>query len=491
VAALLVGWKVAGKWKESGIATPAEFVRVRFGPVAVQAYTWAVMVYRMIGTGVSLYALAVLLCALIPVPEGWFFRDAATGNLSLTWAIIGFGAVVLFYTITGGLWAVLMTDVLQFIVLYLAVGFVVPLLFGEVGGVSGFMANLPPNFLALTNNEFTWVFLGGWTAIHFFMVGAEWAFVQRFLCVPDAQAARKSAWLFGVLYLVSPLFWMLPPLIYRVLEPTANAEQAYILAAWSVLPAGMLGLMVAAMFSATASMVSSQLNVFAGVLTHDIVVPFMRQRPDETRLVRIGRVMTFVLGVIMIAVALAVPLMGGAEKVVLSITSLIVGPLLLPMMWALFSRRVVAVDLLTAVVVCFGLGLLVRFGVNAGGPLESVPGLGWLAAWSQASPRNVEVVIGVILPGVLMALAEWRRREVAPGVAEFAALAERPQAKAPEMSAAELAQPARVVGWSLAICAVGMLLLALTGSEDQKVLLICVAVLAALAAPALWWRPKA
>ena len=490
VAALVVGWKLAGRWKASGIRTPAEFVRVRFGVKAVHGYTWIMMIYRLVGTGVSLYALAILLCALIPVPEGWFLRDAATGNLSLPWAVTLFGAIVLVYTVTGGLWAVLMTDVLQFIVLYLAVGFVVPLLFGQVGGVSGFLEKLPPGFLALTNHEFTWIFLAGWTAIHVFMVGAEWAFVQRFLCVPTARDARKSAYLFGGLYLVSPLFWMLPPIVYRLVDPTANPEQAYILAAWSVLPAGMLGLMVAAMFSATASMVSSQLNVFAGVLTEDIIVPLLCRRPEETTLIRIGRMMTLALGVLITLVALSVPLLGGAEKVVLSITSLIVGPMLLPMVWALFSRKITTVDLVVTTSVCFSLGLLVRFGLGADSPLAGWPGFAMLAGWVQAGPRNIEVVVGVVLPVALLSLAQWRRRTDALGAAAFCALAARPKPPVPVATVAELVQPARVVGWGLAACAVGMGLLALVGANDRGLLLICATILTALAAPALRWRPR-
>ena len=87
------------------------------------------MVFRIVGVAVSLYALSVVLVAMMPLPEGNFLRDEATGNLSLTWAIIIFGSIVVIYTMAGGLWAVLMTDVLQFIVLNLAVLFIIPLIF--------------------------------------------------------------------------------------------------------------------------------------------------------------------------------------------------------------------------------------------------------------------------------------------------------------------------------------------------------------------------
>lgn len=280
VAAIFAGFFVASKWKGMGIETPAEYIRIRFGRGALHFYTWSMMVLRVIGTAAALYALAKMLVALMPLTEGNPLRDPETGNLSLRYAILIFGSIVVLYTMVGGLWAVLMTDVLQFIILNLAVLFVIPLVLGRVGGVSGFIANAPEGFFRLVNETegYTVFFLVGWAAIHFFMIGAEWAFVQRYLCVPTRKDARKGTYLFGVLYLVSPILWLLPPMIYKVIDPAADPEQAYILSCKSVLPIGMVGLMLAAMFSATASMVSSQLNVFSGVLTNDIYKPLAKKR---------------------------------------------------------------------------------------------------------------------------------------------------------------------------------------------------------------------
>ena len=74
----------------------------------------------------------------MPLGEGNPLRDPETGNLSLRYAILIFGSIVVLYTMIGGLWAVLMTDVLQFIILNLAVLFVVPLALHQVGGSQRF-----------------------------------------------------------------------------------------------------------------------------------------------------------------------------------------------------------------------------------------------------------------------------------------------------------------------------------------------------------------
>ena len=404
IAAILVGLFVAGKWKRLGLTTPGQFIEQRFGKAALHFYALAMMIYRMTGVGVALYSLAILLVALMPLDEGNFLRDPATGNLSLRWAILIFGGVVVIYTMVGGLWAVLMTDVLQFIVLNLSVLFIIPLILGEVGGIRGFIAKAPAGFLQPTAGNYTWFFLAGWCAIHFFMVGAEWAFAQRYICVPTEADARNSGLLFGALYLVSPILWLLPPLAWREIHPipagaTAAevnllAEQAYILACRHVLPAGMVGLMVAAMLSATASMASSQLNVFAGVLTEDIYAK-LRGAATGRDLLWAGRAFSLVLGVVLVGMALAVPLLGGAERVIITITSLMVAPLLAPTIWGLLNRRIGQSAVWVTAAVCIAAGATANY---------LIPGrLGF-------SAETTEILIGVALPvAVLTVLAALSR----------------------------------------------------------------------------------
>jgi len=483
VAALLVGYILAGRWQKMGLKTPAEYVELRFGRKAIHFYTWAMMVYRLTGVGVALYSLAVLLVALVPLEAGNPFRDPVTGNLALTWAVLLFGSVVTIYTVGGGLWAVLMADVLQFIVLNMAVAFVVPLCFMEIGGVGQFIRTAPDGFLWPTTSEFTWFFLVGWCAIHFFMVGAEWAFVQRFICVPTATHARKSAYLFGGLYLVSPFLWMLPPMLYRAIDPNANPEQAYILACQRVLPPGMMGLMMAAMVSATASMVSAQLNVFAGVLTNDFYRRLLGPNASETRLVGVGRVMTVLLAGVLIGVALGVPHAGGAEKVILSVTALMVGPLLLPSVWGLFSKRVTQRCIWWTAGICFAVGALVKFGLSQRGFLSGIEGLRSFYAWIQANLRTVEVFVGVVLPTLILSVIELSSRGTSEGFEKVAAKTQEHMHR-PEPKMSRL--PALVVSWVIGLCGLLMALLAVANQDQRKVLAVFSGTLFLIAGLCAW-----
>ena len=242
IAALLAGWFLAGYWRKLGVNSAAEFLQLRFGSSIVQFYTWTQGTIGILAIGGAVYALSKIICALVPLPMGHLLVDPSTGYLSVSFTSIAICLMVILITFTGGLWAVLMTDVLQFVILLVSVVFVVPLILIKAGGWNAFIAKAPEGFTSPVANDFTWWFLAGWVLIHFFKIGGEWAFVQRYTCVPTAKDARKAAYIFGVMYLISPLFWMLPPLVFRVINPDADFEQAYVLACRLVLPAGRWGL---------------------------------------------------------------------------------------------------------------------------------------------------------------------------------------------------------------------------------------------------------
>ncbi len=458
IAALLVGYFVAGKWNQLGVSTPAEFVQLRFGSTGLHFFTWTMLIKRILGVSVSLYALAVLLVALIP--------------LDLTWAIILFGAIVVIYTMQGGLWAVLMTDVLQFIVLTVVV-FMVAILMLSGMDLATYKETVPESFFNPVAGKYGWFFLFGWITIHFFMIGAEWAFVQRFLAVKSPRDAKKSSYLFGVMYLVTPLFWLLPPLLYRGQVEGANKEQAYILAAQSVLPPGVVGLMFAAMFSATASMVSSQLNVFAGVLTNDFYKAFFNPKASEPTLVKTGRFFTVLLGGLLVFAAIMVPHMGGAEKLIISINSLLVVPLFAPTLWGLFSQKIGIRDMIIVALTSFGIGLVLRFGF-ATNPMIGESSDWWaMKTYLAENTKNVEVLVGVILPILMLIGFEWKKRGIDAGATRVQehGSATRQKSTGDDTTAPFDPFPARMVMYSLLVIGCWMLVLGMIEAEGRTVLL--------------------
>lgn len=410
VASFIVGKWISGKWRQLRIKSPGEFLTIRFGHRTVSFYTISGIVARAVHTAVSLYAVAVVMCALIKVDDGSILAstgmmgDSPMGYLSIWWALLILGAIALGYTIAGGFLAVLMTDVIQFGVLLAVVLFMIPLSFNAVGGVSAFIdkANEIPGFFSGTSPTYTWVWLLLWIFLNVSMIGGDWPFVQRYISVPTTRDAKKSTYLIGILYLVTPFIWYLPTMIYRVMEPglaldldattmTFNGEHAYVNMSKLVLMKGMVGMMLAAMLSATLSNVSGILNVYANVYTYDIWGHKEKNRQaDEKKRIKVGRLFTLVFGLVIIALSMFIPFAGGAEKVVVTLLTMVMCPLYIPSIWGLFSKRLTGNQLITAMILTWFVGIMARLIIPA----------------SVISPSIIESVSGCVLPVLILAMME-------------------------------------------------------------------------------------
>lgn len=314
VAGVLIGFFIAPKWQKTKALTAAEFITDRLGYNTQKIYTYLFLLISLFTTGAFLYPVAKIV-------------EVSTG-FPISTSIIVLGILILIYTAVGGLWAVVVTDVLQFVVLTAAVLIVVPLSLDKIGGIENFVSQAPENFFNWVNEEYTWGFMIAFGLYNLFFIAGNWAYVQRYTSVATPKDAQKVGWLFGGLYLVSPLVWMLPPMIYRVLNPDLGGladEGAYLLMCKEVLPVGMLGLMLGGMIFATSSSVNTTLNISAGVLSNDLYKHF-RPDADNDQLVKVGRMATIGLGILTIIIALLVPYMGGIVEVVMSLAPSPEGP---------------------------------------------------------------------------------------------------------------------------------------------------------------------
>ena len=398
-ASFFVGRYLSGKWREMKIKSPGEYLTIRFGKRSLNFYTLLGIIGRGFHTAVALYAIAIVMSTLMSLPQGHFMADAS-GHLAVSWAIVILGVITLLYTILGGFLAVLMTDVIQFGVLITVVIFMIPLSINAIGGLDNFVAGAPEGYFTPVSAEYPWFWLILWFFVNSFTIGGDWPFVQRYISVPTVSDARKSTYLVGALYLLTPLIWYFPAMVFRQIEPTANPEQAYILMSDHVLMKGMLGVMLAAMVSATLSTVSGTLNVFANVFTYDI---YGQKHPEvgEKGLIRIGRIFTFAFGAAIIALALLIPYAGGAEKVVVTILTMIIGPLYIPSVWGVFSKRLTQKHLLTAMIITYAcgiFGLAFKFSDAVRANFE------WI------NPNVLESVIGTVVPVILLAIMEIRAK---------------------------------------------------------------------------------
>ncbi|GAA4469696.1 hypothetical protein GCM10023189_57140 [Nibrella saemangeumensis] len=382
IAGFVVAFWIAPRWKRANILTAAEYIGERFGTPLQQVYIYLFMIIGIIVAGAVLYPVARML-------------EVAT-DLSLFWSILLLGGIIILYTALGGLWAVLVTDVLQFVILTATVVLTVPLSLMEVGGLSGFLDKLPDTHRSLTSSEYTPLFMVSFILVHIFKIGGDWTYIQRFTSVRNEAAARRTGLLFGGLYILSPVFWMIPPMAYFILNGTLDkqgAETAYIQMCQRVLPVGMLGMMLAAMVSATASSANTILNMCAAVFTNDLYRKLIRPDSSDRSLMRIARLSTVGFGILMIVIADSVPRIGGVVALVFSINALTYVPLLAPPVWALFSSRLDRRGMYLSI----GGGLLVNLFFKFVTP-----------SWMGLSlNRTEETVIGLIVTPLILIAYEW------------------------------------------------------------------------------------
>ncbi|WP_252735870.1 sodium:solute symporter family protein [Zobellia sp. B3R18] len=349
IAGVLIGFFIAPKWQKTKALTAAEFITDRLGYNTQKIYTYLFLLISIFTTGAFLYPVAKIV-------------EVSTG-FPIHTSIIALGILILIYTAVGGLWAVIVTDVLQFVVLTAAVLIVVPLSLDKIGGIDNFVSKAPENFFNLVNEEYTWGFMIAFGLYNLFFIAGNWAYVQRYTSVATPKDAKKVGWLFGGLYLVSPLIWMLPPMAYRILNPELGGladEGAYLLMCKEVLPVGMLGLMLGGMIFATSSSVNTTLNISAGVLANDVYKHF-RPNADGDKLVKVGRTATILLGILTILIALLVPYMGGIVEVVMSLAAITGGAMFLPPMWALFSKYQTGKSALIVTVITLAINAFFKF----------------------------------------------------------------------------------------------------------------------------------
>lgn len=468
VAAFIAGRCFAGRWRETSLSAATDFLDFRFGRRALNFYT----IYRgglICITGLSLYALAVMLCPLIPLSEGNLLRDDATGMLSVDWACAILAAIVVAYTTLGGLWAVLITDMLQFIVLTLCVVVVVPLIVVQAGGIEAVIQNAPEGFFRPTAPGFSWVFLAGWLLINLFNLGAEWTYIQRHLCVSSPRDAQKSMYLFGALYLITPFLWMAPPFVFRTIQPGANPQEAYILACQSVLPVGMIGMMIAAMFSATASSLSSSLNMFAGALTDGLYKKYMRPDATDSQIVFAGRWFTFAIGIYLLAGALILPRLGEYRDILITILSLTLASLLLPTIWALYSRKIGSAVVWWTMLLGTPIILIYKLALSESGWLAGSGYLVELNRLISANPRESDLIVGILVPLAILGISEFRLRDVDIGWIQTKQRISEYQERDPRQYADERL-PLKVFAWSLAL--LGVVMLGLTLLADSQVAIL-------------------
>ena len=291
-ASFLLGYFIfAARWRRSRITTVMEYLSDRYNPATHQTFSWVTICFQLFTSASTLYGLSLFISSACGFP--------------VNWTIIGAGGLIIFYCVIGGLWAVVVTDFLQASILMPFCLVLVITSLARVGGVSGLLHSLPAEMKTLHfSGEFGWVYLISWTIMVSFGYNTS-AMAQRYFSVDDERSARKVALLCCGLFFVGAFLWFVPPMAMRVVYPDLRAiwptlanpsEASYAVASLTLLPHGLIGIMLAAMFSATMANLSAQFNLKSAILSKDVYQSLIRKNATDRELLLVGWINTFLIG---------------------------------------------------------------------------------------------------------------------------------------------------------------------------------------------------
>ncbi len=445
-------------WRRSAIVTDAELIEMRYSgrPAAVlrvvKAFLFAVPI-NCIGIGyIMLAALKVMealsFWSLLGIPTGGTVLGLDPKMLSVLVLLV----FVLLYAGLAGLWGVVATDFVQFVLAL--IGAVLVAWFAirspEVGGLSGLVtqAQAATDFdvLAFVPFEIGWddglrigwsAFAGISASTFFAYVFVQWwtfrrsdgggEFIQRLAASRDEQHAEWAAWLFNILhYVIRTWPWVLVALAALVIYPDLDdPEMGYPMLMLDYLPVGVLGLAVASLLAAFMSTVSTQINWGASYLTHDVYARFVRPDATQAELVLAGRVASVLIAVIGAVAAFFSESVATIFRLVIAIGT---GPgVVLILRW--FWWRINAWAELSAMCAGFLIGLTTTlypgaiiddFGLRLGA-ITVLTGIVWISVMYTTAPESRDTLrrfYRMARPGG----PGWVQQRAATGVAPAASL---------------------------------------------------------------------
>jgi len=340
IPCIVSAWFFIRYYRRSGVYTIPEFIERRYN--ASMRALWGVLfiIVRTLTLGVVIYTMALPLSLIVGWP--WWV------------SLLVAGGVTGFYCFLGGLTAVMVTDVLQFIIMTVcALGLIVFSL-REVGGWSGLRSALEPKMfhVVLSRAEGTPDTWWGAMFIGTLSLGlAYWCTdhntLQRaFACRTDAES-RTALVVGSIMKYPMTFIWGLVGLCAAVLFPeliAKNPDEAMPRIVTTLLPVGTAGAAITALYAAGMSSCDSLLASMSTVLTRDIYQRFLAPNKPDMHYVWVGRVFIIVLliGGTLFATVVR-PLFGAAYTAWQSVLSYIQFPLFATLALGIFYRRATAV----------------------------------------------------------------------------------------------------------------------------------------------------
>lgn len=388
------------------------FMEQRFGPWARIYVSLCYLLTQLMRIGTILYLLALTLNAI----TGW----------DITTIIIFTGAVVAVYSMLGGISAVLWTDAIQGIILIVgALACVAFILFSLPDGPGQVFEIAAKNdkfsfgsFDASLSDPTFWVVFVYGIFINLQNYGIDQNYVQRYMASKTEKEAKKSALIGGLLYVpISALFLFIGTALFAYydsvatlpidLQDVTKSDRVFPYFIVNVLPAGLSGLLVASIFAAGMSTISTSFNSSATVFLTDYYNKYFKKTASDKEGLRVLYISSAIISIIGIVIAIAMINVKSALDAWWKLASIFSGGMLGLFLLAIFSKQKNVVGAIAGVIA----GLLVIIWLSLSNIFLGADALG------STFHTYLTIVFGTIvifLVGFLVSVFRSGKRELYP-----------------------------------------------------------------------------
>lgn len=351
-ALFLAGLYIAKRWRRSRTATPIQFLERRYSLYIRQALAWTGFPLRIIDDALKIFSTAIFLYVGMKVDV-----------LSLSNVITMVGIIMVVYAMLGGQQGVIITDFLQFIVKMVIVVIILVLAVIRFTDTTVAATPLPEWFMNPFAGTYQPLNYIAFLILMLVSMNTAWSLVHKYNCVSTERDAQKVAWTVAVLNFFAPILFFTPAILARsILPDLADAKYSYAELAFTVLPTGMMGMLVAGMFASTISTMGSEFNVLAGILTNDLYKRLIKPNASEKELVIVGRLATIVIGILIIGMSILLTILKGLNifDIMLKAFGALMPATALPIFVGFFWRKITARGALTGLITgaISGIGLV-------------------------------------------------------------------------------------------------------------------------------------
>jgi len=357
----------AKRWRRTRITSPVEYIETRFNRSTHLFFSVYLVLAMMYWPAHHLASLSKI-CAPTLFPGSMAAIDVM---------IVVLGIIVMLYTFLGGLWAVCITDVVQFLILIAVCVVLIPAIFlsGEFSSMGEILQRIPPltfHHVLPDRTMYDQWYLLGLIAANIFgnSVGDK---AQRYYSVRDEKEAMKVGWLSFGLFSTAPFLFGIPPLIGKVLWPdismldyfagvTKAEENIFIAVVLRYMPAGIVGFFLSAMMAASMSSMSGVWNTVSSIVSVDIYKNRFKPAASEKQTLWIGRISVAAFALVAIVLALIII---HSDYGVFSFSNIFFGltgvPSAIPMLLGIMTKKISRWSAMASVMAGVLMASLARF----------------------------------------------------------------------------------------------------------------------------------